>query len=163
MHFGLRLWSSKPYAHFVVDIPTLSVKVEGDVEARWVSLDSWHVGGTNPRLCLSQQCWESNPDLNVDKYPKNLLWTIQIRNHVAFATDMWVRMFERLVLPICNVGWRTVGCYEHVAAVLWYPSYQRNQKGEVLSETNYSGTVNVLDVADTNLDSKCRVNKWLYD
>ena len=162
MHFGLRLFSSKPYAHLVLDIPTLSVKVEGDVEARWVSMNSWHVGGTITRLCLSQQCWESNPDLNVDKYIKTF-WTIQIRNHVAYATDMCVRMFERLVLSICNVGWRTVGCCEHVAAVLWYPSYQRNQKGEVLSETNYSGTVNVLDVANTNLDSKCRVNKSPYD
>ena len=30
---------------------------------------------------------ESNPDLNVDKFPKDLLWTIQILHHVAFATD----------------------------------------------------------------------------
>ena len=67
-------------------------------------------------------------------------------------------MFERLVLPICKFGSRTVGCCEHVASVLRYPSYQRNQTGEVLSETNYCGPVNVLDAADTNWDSKCRVN-----
>ena len=73
--------------------------------------------------------------------PKTYLWTIQILNHVAFATNMCARMFERLVLPICKFGSRTVGCCEHVASVLRYPSYQRNQTGEVLSETNYCGTV----------------------
>ena len=93
--------------------------------------------------------------------PKPYLWTIQILNHVAFATNM----FERLVLPVCKFGSRTVGCCEHVASVLRYPSYQRNQTGEVLSETNYCGTVNVLDAADTNWDSNWgRVNtsKSLY-
>ena len=57
---------------------------------------------------------------------------------------------------------RTVGCCEHIAAVLWYPNYQRNQAGEVLSETDNCGTVNVSDAADTNWDSKCRVNESLY-
>ena len=62
-------------------------------------------------------------------------------------------MIERLVLAICKFGSRTVECCEHVASVLRYPSYQRNQKGEVLSETNYCGTVNILDAADANWDS----------
>ena len=61
---------------------------------------------------------------------------------------MCAKIFERLVLPICKVGSRTVGCSEHIAAVLWYPTYQRNQTGEVLSETNFYRTVNVLDAAD---------------
>ena len=62
----------------------------------------------------------------------------------------------------CKVGSRTVGCCEHIAAVLWYPSYQRNQTGKVLSETDYCGTVNVLGAADTDQDPKCRVNESLY-
>ena len=62
----------------------------------------------------------------------------------------------------CKVGSRTVGCCEHIAAVLWCPSYQTNQAGEVLSNTDYCGTVNVLDAADTNWDSKCRVNESPY-
>ena len=66
---------------------------------------------------------------------------------------MCARMFERLVLPTCKVGPRTVGCSE---PILWYLSYQKNQAGEVLSETNYCGTVNDLDAADTDWDSKCR-------
>ena len=62
----------------------------------------------------------------------------------------------------CKVGSSTVGCCEHIAAVLWYPSYQRNQTGKVLSETDYCGTVNVLGAADTDQDPECRVNKSLY-
>ena len=51
-----------------------------------------------------------------------------------------------------TLGQWTVGCCEHIAAVLWYPtcSYQRNQAGDVLSETNFCGTVNVLEVVDKN-------------
>ena len=33
---------------------------------------------------------------------------------------------------------------------------------EGLLETNYCGTVNVLDAADTDWDSKCRINKSIY-
>ena len=66
---------------------------------------------------------------------------------------MCAKLFESLVLPISKFGLRTVGCCEHVASVLRHPSYQRNQTGEVLSETNKRGTVNVLDAADTNWDS----------
>ena len=75
------------------------------------------------------------------------------------STSCWLchksvrMMFERMIFQ-CNVGSRTVGCCEHIAAVLWYPSYQRNQAGDVLSETNFCGTVNVLEVVDTNLESK---------
>ena len=117
-----------------------------------------------PWLWLSQQCWEGNQDLNVDKYPQNLLMDIQILNHVAFATNMCARMFERLVLPICKFGSRTVGCCEHVASVLRYPSYQRNQTGEVLSETNYCGTVNVLYAADTTFEQwVLMLNNISYD
>ena len=90
----------------------------------------------------------------MDKYPENLLWAIQIPNHVAFAKNTCAGMFE---IKGFKVGSRTVGCCEHIATVLCYPSYLRNQTGEVLSETNYCGTVNVLDAADTNLHSKCRV------
>ena len=86
----------------------------------------WRVGKWE-RLCTgcdSQQCWESNPDLSVDKYAKNL-WTIEILYHVASATNMCARMFERLVLPMeCWV--KDCWCCEHIAAVLWYPSYQRS-------------------------------------
>ena len=119
----------------------------------------WRVGKWE-RLCTgcdSQQCWESNPDLSVDKYTKNL-WTIEILYHVASATNMCARMFEKLVLPMeCWV--KDCWCCEHIAAVLWYPSYQRNKAVEVLSETDYCGTVNVLEVADINWESKCILNE----
>ena len=59
---------------------------------------------------------------------------------------MCARMFESFV----KLGTMTVGCCEYIAAVLWYPSYQRNQTGKVLSETDYCGTVNVLGAADTD-------------
>ena len=58
----------------------------------------------------------------------------------------------------CKVGSRTVGCCEHNGAVVWCTSYQRDQTGEILSETDYCWAVNVLDAADPNWDSKCRVN-----
>ena len=38
--------------------------------------------------------------INVDKYPKKLLWTIQILHHVASSTNMYAKMVERLVLPM---------------------------------------------------------------
>ena len=53
--------------HLVVVIPTLSVNMEKE----WVFMASWQVGGM-PWLWLSHQCWESNKDLNADKYPQNL-------------------------------------------------------------------------------------------
>ena len=86
--------------HLVLDIPTLWMKVEGDVEAKWVSMESWQVGGTMLWLWLPQQCWESNPYLNVDKYPKHLLWILQILHHVAFATYICTRVFKRLVFSM---------------------------------------------------------------
>ena len=47
--------------------------------------------------------------------------------------------------------------------LMWCLGYQKLQTSEVLSETSYCRTVNVLDAADTDWDSKCRINKTLYD
>ena len=138
---------------------TLLVKVEGDVEARWAFMESWQVGETMHWLWLSQQCWENDSDLNVDKYPKNALWTIQILHHVGSATNLCAWCSKGWYCQ-CNVGSRTVGCCEHIAAVLWLSSYQRNQAGDVSAETNFCGTVNVLEVVDTNWESKWRSSKW---
>ena len=55
---------------------------------------------------------------------------------------------------LAKLGQGLLGVVSTFAAVLLYPSYQKNQAGEVLSETNYCGTVNVLDAADTDWDSK---------
>ena len=114
-------------------------------------------------LWLSKQCWESNPDLNVDKYSKNLLWTIQIIHHVASATNMCARMFKGWYCQ-CKVGSRTVGCCEHIAAVLILAIRDNRWVKFCLSEweTDYFRILNVLDAADTIWNFKCRVNKSLY-
>ena len=53
------------------------------------------------RLCTGCDCLSSAEKVtSMYMYPKNLLWTIQILHHVAFATDMCARMFERFVLPM---------------------------------------------------------------
>ena len=56
-----------------------------------------------------------------------------------------------IILPYCKVGSRTVGCCAHIAAILLYLGYQRQQTDEVSSETNYCRAV--LDAADTDWDS----------
>ena len=90
--------------------------------------------------------------------PPKQFWTIQILHHVGSATNLCAWCSKGWYCQ-CNVGSRTVGCCEHTA-VLWYPSYQRNQAGDVLSETHFCGTVNVLEVVDTNWESKWRSSKW---
>ena len=65
------------------------------------------------------------------KQPKpecgQILWTIQILHHAAFAIDMCAIVFERLAFPMHSLE---KGCCAHVAAVLWYLGYQRHQTGE---------------------------------
>ena len=74
-----------------------------------------------------------------------------MQNKVSFATNVCKDVRKD---GIANFQIWVKDCWEQVASVLRYPSYQRNQTGEILSETNYCGTGNVLNVADTNWDSK---------
>ena len=54
--------------------------------------------------------------------------------------------------PFAKLGQGLLGVVSTFAAGLLYPSYQKNQTGEVLSETKYCWTVNDLDAADTDWD-----------
>ena len=87
------------------------------------------------------------------------------------STYGWFKFYIMLPLPQicaqeCSKGWyfqckvvsRTVGCCARFAAVLWYLGYQRHQTGEVLSQTKY-----ILDAADTDWDSKYRINLYMHD
>ena len=127
---------------------------------------SWQVGGM-PWLWLPQQCWESNQDLNVDKYPKNLFMD-DSKSKLCCLCHKHVGKNVRKV-GIANLQF--VGCCGHVASVLRYPSYQRNQTGEVLSETNYCGTVNVLKlqthiwipIKEEEIPVKSLYARWVSD
>ena len=113
MHFGLRLWSSKPCARgtipmvtlgshrypFVVDLPKLSVKGEGDGEARWVSMESWEAGGTMSWLWLPRQYSEVT---------QNWMWTHTSKKFLCMNSNStscslshrYMRKNEKFVMPM---------------------------------------------------------------
>ena len=93
--------------------------------------------------------------------PKTYYGRFKFYNRLPFP-QICAQEYSKGLYCQCKVGSRTAWCCEHIAAVLWYPSYQRNQTGKVLSETDYCGTVNVLGAADTDQDPECRVNESLY-
>ena len=144
----------------MVDIPTRWMKVEGDVEARWVSMESWQVRETMLWLWLPHQCRESNPDLNVDKYPENL-WMVQVLHHVAFATDMCARVFKRLVFPMQScVKDCWLLCALCCGSVVSWISETPDGWSFVIDKIMW--TVNILDAAETDWNSKYKVPQHLH-
>ena len=114
--------------------------------------------------------WEGLCPVCADKLTQTWMWTNKPRTSYGRFKLYIMLHLPQICAQECSKGWyfqcivwsRNVGCSVHVAVVLWYLSYRRHQISEVLSETNYCGTVNVLDAADTDGNSKCRINNSLY-
>ena len=68
-----------------------------------------------------------------------------------------VRMFERLFCHFATLGEGLLGVVRSLLQFCGILAIRETRR------VKFSGTVNVLDVANTNLDSKYRVNKSLYD
>ena len=66
---------------------------------------------------------------------------MQSRHTSAKAYQVWIKYEEDRVTGwycLCKTGARTIGCCAHIAAVIWYLSFDRyNERNEKTNSPNY--------------------------